>query len=429
MSAILTMALKDIRLLIRDKTGFFFTFFFPLIIALFFGTIFSGGGGGTGSLALLVVDEDMSDESREFIGHLKEADEVRIQMATREEAVEKVRLGSAPAYVVLLSGFGSARKNLFQGYPPEIELGVDPARKATAGMLHGILMNYSLPGFQKAFTDQALMREHIRSFLPVLDEPNDLNPKTAHHYRQFLTELDTFMEHLDETAPGDSEFADVEGFSGFQPLIIRNTDIIRERKGPQSGYDISFPQGIIWGIIGCAAAFSISLVVERTHGTLIRLRIAPVSMIQILAGKALGCFLTTLAISCGLLLLAIFFFQVKPDSIPLLAMAILSICAGFVGIMMLLSVLGRTEQAAGGIGWAVLLVMSMLGGGMIPLFIMPVWLQNISHISPVKWAMLAMEGAIWRQFTFVEMLLPCGIILGVGLLCFTIGVRVFRFFD
>lgn len=93
---------------------------------------------------------------------------------------------------------------------------------------------------------------------------------------------------------------------------------------------------------------------------------------------------------------------------------------------MFLSVLGKTEQAANAIGWAIMLVMAMLGGGMIPLFIMPAWMQNISHISPVKWGILALEGAIWRNFTISEMLLPCAILLGVGAVFFIIGVKAFR---
>ncbi|HRP62893.1 MAG TPA: ABC transporter permease, partial [Phycisphaerales bacterium] len=93
---------------------------------------------------------------------------------------------------------------------------------------------------------------------------------------------------------------------------------------------------------------------------------------------------------------------------------------------MLLSVLGKTEAAAGGIGWAVLLVMAMLGGGMVPLFLMPGWMQSISHISPVKWAVLALEGAIWRGFSPAEMLLPCAVLLGVGAGGFLLGSRLFR---
>jgi ABC-2 type transport system permease protein len=89
--------------------------------------------------------------------------------------------------------------------------------------------------------------------------------------------------------------------------------------------------------------------------------------------------------------------------------------------MMGLSVLGRTTQSVGGLCWSVLLLMSMLGGGMMPLFAMPSWMITASHLSPVKWAILALEGALWRGFTTPEMLLPCGILLGVGLVGVALG--------
>jgi ABC-2 type transport system permease protein len=97
--------------------------------------------------------------------------------------------------------------------------------------------------------------------------------------------------------------------------------------------------------------------------------------------------------------------------------------------MMRLAVVGRTEAAAGGIGWAVLLVLSMIGGGMIPLFAMPSWMVPISHASPAKWAILALEGAIWRGFSPAEMALPLCVLLGVGVVGFTVGVRAFRWSD
>ena len=70
--------------------------------------------------------------------------------------------------------------------------------------------------------------------------------------------------------------------------------------------------------------------------------------------------------------------------------------------------------------------LTMIGGAMIPLFVMPAWLVRLSALSPVKWAILALEGATWRQFGWSEMALPCAILLGVGLVAFTIGTRVFR---
>jgi ABC-2 type transport system permease protein len=105
-------------------------------------------------------------------------------------------------------------------------------------------------------------------------------------------------------------------------------------------------------------------------------------------------------------------------------MAASSAC--FVGIMMLFSVLGRTEAAASGISWAILTTLAMIGGGMIPLFVMPGWMRTLSNVSPVKWAILATEGAIWRGFGLAEMLPPVAVLAGVGAACFLLGAAIFR---
>jgi ABC-2 type transport system permease protein len=424
MNEIIAIAIKDLKLLIRDKTGFFFTFFFPVIVAVFFGTIFSGGNGETPSISILLVDEDQTPQSRNFISELGMAEDLDFRVCSRTEAIDSVRRGKSVAYIAVEPGFGAAQKNIFWGKPPQLELGVDPAQKSTAGMLQGILMKYAVKGFQQRFSDASIMRENIDNALASVRNSTGLAPERKQHLEGFLSELDSYLS--EPGADSMNEGKEKDGFEGFQPLVIRESEVAVEKEGPQSGYAVSFPQGIMWGIIGCVASFSISLVVERTRGTLIRLRSAPVSAMQILAGKALACFLTTLVISTGLIILARVFFHLIPNSTILLSAAILSICLGFVGIMMLLSVLGKTEQAAGGIGWAILLMMSMLGGGMIPLFVMPKWLQNISHISPVKWAMLALEGAIWRRFTPGEMLIPCGVMLAVGIACFAAGLFTMR---
>ena len=105
----------------------------------------------------------------------------------------------------------------------------------------------------------------------------------------------------------------------------------------------------------------------------------------------------------------------------LLIMASLCIALSFVGMMMLMSVIGKSEQSVAGAGWAIIVTMCMFGGGMIPLAFMPPFMQQLSHFSPVKWGVLALEGAIWRGFTFTEMLVPCAILLGVGVAGFELG--------
>jgi len=67
--------------------------------------------------------------------------------------------------------------------------------------------------------------------------------------------------------------------------------------------------------------------------------------------------------------------------------------------------------------------LAMLGGGMIPLFVMPAWLQTASNFSPVKWGIYALEGAIWRGLGPGELLTAWGILLAVGVVGFALGVK------
>ncbi len=426
MREIIALATKDLKLLVRDKTGFFFVIFFPLLMAVFFGSIFGGSGGGKSSaIPVLIVDEDMSEESRAFAGRLEDAAALDIRPATREEAVDQVRRGKVSAYIALKPGFGEASKRMFWGDPPTVELGADPSRPATAGMLEGILMKYGAERFQKFFSDPSTQRSNIDDARESLRSTTGMPPEARANLEEFFTDLDRFLGDGAFTAQTDTAGTSGPPDGGIQPLVVERADVTVSRIGPTSAYAISFPQGAIWGILAAAAAFGISIVVERTHGTLVRLQTAPISRTQILAGKALACFATTVVISVTLFSLARVVFGLRPGSVPLLALAIVSTSIAFVGIMMLLSVIGKTEQSAGGIGWGILLVMSMIGGGMIPLFVLPSWMRTVSHFSPVKWGILSMEGAVWRQFTFGEMMLPCGILWAVGIVCFLVGVRAF----
>jgi len=114
---------------------------------------------------------------------------------------------------------------------------------------------------------------------------------------------------------------------------------------------------------------------------------------------------------------------------PGLAGAVLSSAVCFTGIMMLVSVLGKTERAVGGAGWAIFLLMNMFGGAMVPLMAMPSWMKLGSNISPVKWSILAIEGAVWRGFSPAEMIFPCSILILIGITFFSAGAFLFSRFD
>ena len=417
MRPVVALAVKDLRLLLRNRGDLFFVLGWPLLLAVFFGVIFSGPSQGRSPLAVAVVDLDGTDGSRDFGERLAEGAGLSVlRTSTREEAATLVRQGKRVAFVVLTPGFGAAAARPFQGPGPKVEIGVDPSRTAESAMLEGLLAQQAAAGLQKVMGDPEASRKIVRDSLNALRlaPPGSASRSDT---ERFLNELERFLER---SPPREG------AGPSFQPLTVESKPVAVERRAPRHSFEFTFPQGILWGIMACAANFGIGLVAERTAGTLLRLEAAPLSRRQLLLGKALGCFAAILVVEVLLLAVGVAFFRVRPASPGLLALALLSAAAAFVGIMMLLAALGRTEQAASGAGWATLLVMAMLGGGMVPLFVMPPWMLVASNASPAKWAILGFEGALWREFSPAEMALPCAILWGVGATCFAAGARAFR---
>jgi ABC-2 type transport system permease protein len=413
MNQILTLALKDLRLLSRDLFGLFWIFVFPLLFALFFGSIM-GGGEQHGSLRIAVADEDQSEASREFISKLKEKDALIIELMPRAEAQALVRKGRLTAYIAIKPGYGDAA-GFFGAAKSSIELGVDPSRKAEAGLLQGVIMQTAMAGMQKSFSDPAKSRAQIQKAAGDIDKEAKLKDSDRQALKDLFSGLDKFFTRMDaKTLGANPQFG--------TDKMVETVNMAREGSEPTSAFEITFPSAVIWAIIGCVTSFSISLVTERVAGTFLRLRLAPLSWGRLLAGKGLACFLACTGVAVFLLLFGHFIFHVRIENPFGLALAVAATAACFVGLMMLLATLGKTQQGVAGAGWGILMPLAMLGGGMIPLIAMPPFMQTLSNISPIKWAIYGLEGAIWRGFTLVEILLPCGILLAIGAVCFGLGV-------
>ncbi|MCA9784293.1 MAG: ABC transporter permease, partial [Candidatus Cloacimonetes bacterium] len=200
---------------------------------------------------------------------------------------------------------------------------------------------------------------------------------------------------------------------GFVPLKITTHEESVIRKGPASSFAVSFPQGVVWALIACAASFGVAMVGERRNGLTARLEHAPLGAFELLASRALAALLSMLLISVLLFAVAALVFGLRPASWGLLVLAVFQSSLCFVGLSLCFSLLGKSEQAASGIGWGIMSLLAMLGGGMIPLIFMPGWMQTLSRISPVRWVVVSLEGAIWRGFSLAEMLVPGAVLLAI----------------
>jgi ABC-2 type transport system permease protein len=286
-----------------------------------------------------------------------------------------------------------------------------------AGMLEGLITQSLFSTVGTQLLNPQNVSATVDKWMTGIAKADDLTPKQKDDYSAILRDWKQIL-------PTESIMAAGGGMSLNNIVLIKKTDMSSTEAGPRTSFEITFPQSVFWALIGCCGAFAVSLVVERTRGTLLRLRLAPISRTQLLAGKGLACFVASIVVATGLMMFGAIVFKIRVLNLPLLILALAAASSCFVGLMMSISVLGRTEQAVGGAAWAILLVFSMIGGGMLPLAFMPSWLQTLSNISPVKWGILAVEGAVWRGFTVSEMLVPVGVLFGLGILFFSIGAWV-----
>lgn len=417
MRRILNLALKDLLLLWRDKFGLFWVIAFPLGFAIFFGSIFSDNDDGPRPIGIAVSDQDSTSTSAEFVSELEKSDALEVFHMGADEAKEYIRKGRLTGYVLIDKGFSDFNP-FFSDAPLPVKIGVDPSRRAEAGYLQGIIMKLMFASFQKRMMDSQMMIRDTEKALAGIESSTGLSDEQRSTLTGLFTSLGDFFKNADSNILNGAHM-------GMGEIEVESVERETTRKYPRSAYDVSFPQAIIWGLIGCAAAFAISIVQERTTGTFLRLRLAPISRVHILAGKGTACFIACIVVMTLLLSVGRVVFGVNTNNLTQLSMAVLASALCFVGIMMLISVLGRTERSVAGAGWAILMVMAMAGGGMVPAMFMPSWMRAIGQASPVKWAIYSLEGAIWRQFSTAEMLLPVGVLLGIGLLFFTVGAAVF----
>lgn len=430
MKRVLQMALKDLKLLFRDKIGLFFMLGFPVLMGVFFGFIMGGGSdnGEKAKMKVAVIDEDNSEMSQKFVASMKKLDTIEIVESKREEAQENVRKGRMVAMIAVPRGFGETAGILWAD-PPKLELGLDPSRQAETAMLEGMVMQSIGDLMSARFQDPQAMRGFIDDAKQSISDDESMSPVTRSLLSAMMGSFDSVFDNLEKIqAEGEGENQGPMS-NGIQLADIQRLDVTRQvAKGSQaelvskiqSKWDISFPQSMVWGVLGCVAGFATLTVRERSLGTLTRLQVAPIARWQILAGKGVGCFLAVIGVIAFMMTVGTLL-GMRPKSWPLLVLAAVCTAYCFVGIMMLLSLFGKTEQATGGAAWGALTVMAMFGGGMIPVAFMPSFMANISDYDPVKWAVLSVEGAVWRGFTVTEMLMPCGILIAVGTVALAIG--------
>jgi ABC-type Na+ efflux pump permease subunit len=158
-------------------------------------------------------------------------------------------------------------------------------------------------------------------------------------------------------------------------------------------------------------------VAERRQGTMLRLRAAPLSRGQILLGKLIPCYL--LSFGQGLFLLAagkaVFDMNWGPDPGWLVAVAAATSFAAM-GLALLVAAVARTETQVAIYGTLLVLVLAGVSGCLMPRDLMPEEMRQASLVTPHAWALDAYSQLLINPAPELGLVAQaCGVLVCFGL--------------
>jgi len=393
---ILTIFKKDLKLYFSDRRAVLLTFLVPILLITLFAFAFGGIGGGSSNakpIELLVSDIDNSSDSKSVITSLDALSGLTLIPKKTEEATNLVRKGKYVGVLIFEKGF---QDSINAGNNLPMEIKYDAARKIEMGMLQSVLMQNLMSTVGK----------------------KSIKAKMNSYFDENFSGMPSAVK--------EKIFIDMN--SGNNNVSLKMTPIIKENsKKGNLGLIQAVAGTAIMMLLFSIAAIGGGLLDEKEAGTLKRLLFSPLTPTDILFGK-MGAALV-LAI---LQLVVMFVFSWLVFGLPIfidiksLILMILTTAFAVSSFGIFLVAIAKTRQQLQGLSTIIILVMSAIGGSMIPLFVMPAIMQKIAVVSINYWGIQGFYDIFWRNLPLIEILPKMGILVGIGLVMTIISVKMFK---
>jgi len=392
----------------RDRVALGLTFVLPLVFFSIFAVIFGGmgsSGGGSGSIKIIGVDLDGSEVSAKFIGALDGQDAIEIitapeateedpdpQPFTRESALLAVRTGQRSAAIVVPEGFADSFGS-FGGDTPSVELLHDPSNPLVQGIVTGLIQASAMTAAPDILLDGGI--EQLETYGGALTSEQQ---QAIDAFKLMLNQ-----EENEETATAGDEADEEESSLAFAGLVeVEATSAMEddeegEGDGPSIVSYYAAGIGVMFLLFSMAGAASV-LLEEEESGTLERLLSSEVGMGTLLAGNWIFFALVGFVQLSVMFMWGAFVFGLElftPKHLAGFVCMSLVTAAAAAAFGLMLATIARSRAQLNGISTVVILVMSALGGSMVPRFVMPEFMNTTALFTFNGWALDGYLKVFW----------------------------------
>jgi ABC-2 type transport system permease protein len=403
---IISIATLFLKTTYSSRSTMMFTIAMPLIFTFVIGQAMKGMGSDAPSeqWPLLVVDEDFSDLSANFIARLSANDLLDIQMSDIESALLDVESNNALAVLVIPSGFES---DALQAVPVELSFYQSAEAMTRAQML--------LEAVHAASTELAGSLAATELSMRVADQVGLFNGAS----------LDAQQTYSDEAfLAAESEWY------GNSLIVIETEQVTRFEDRPTIplGTTQTSPGMLVMYALFFTFGGGATLLVERDEGTLRRLLVMPLNKSTLITGKLLGIYSGALIQMAIMIVFGQYLFGVNwGQSLPALILLLLAYGFTSTALGLMVAALVKTAAQANAAGTISIMALASLGGAWWPIEITPDWMQQLSLAFPTGWAMRGFHDIITRGLDLSAIMLEVGVLISFGLLFLAVGIWRFRY--
>jgi len=378
--------------LIRDRGALAMAFLLPPLIFVVLAAVFAGASGETLQLRVGVATLVDDAPTRQLVERLAEAQQLELERLP-DPAEVRARLASGRIDVGLIAQ--ASLENVFASTSPLLII-ADPGKPIAAPLLARQLQQL----IEQQLPQLALMRT-LATVEPVL------GGLTASQ-RQRVAAL------AQEPLPSGPATA---------PLLTLETVEARPSNG------VSYYAGAVAMLFLLFSAMqgAASLVDEQRTGVMDRLLIGPGGTDVIVLGKAL--FLWAQGMLQVTLIFSVAWFGygvgVASNFAPWLITTGMAALAA-TGLALAVAVSCRTRQQVQTLTTFLVLVLSAVGGSMVPRFLMPQWLQQLGWLTPNAWGVEAYQAVLWRSEPLSSVAPAWGVLAAIGVLGLIVALMVAR---
>lgn len=377
---------KDVRILLRDKTGLLLMFAMPVLLVIVVTSIQNSTFDvlNKNKISLLICNTDSGKLSRDFIHALDTTGMFNLSFtnnSNQTKLADEMHAKNIVIAVIIDAAFSKQ---------------VEAKAKNTAGKA---LNSFGLEG------DTTVINSQNKNYLslyynPVIQPSLKLSIQGALNAALQTIESKEVLRNLyfsinEKPLPDSLENEMLNNSMSIEEIPLSSN----KEKIILNATQHNVPAWTIFAMFFVVMSLGSSIVREKLSGSFIRLKTLPTNYFIALLSKQITYLIVTFLQAVTIFAIGIFLFPLidlpalhLPSDIfgLILVTLICGWCA--VSYAMCVGVFAKTQEQANAFGAVSIVILSIIGGLMVPDFIMPQSFKTLMSISPLHWCLQAYYG-------------------------------------